>query len=1063
MFEEITNLTKQDFFQQYEKVLPKITELLSDPFIRNEASTQKYLEMYEAIKMEQNTDTTKPFNTLSNKILYTWLKLLDNEIAVEEKHQWCQQLMSIDKNVARLIMKQPTIMLVHFLSYANPQDIYSLFDSQFKYRLSNEWRIDYFQAATNLIIQSRAISKSDKAKFFNNLFGFLDYLTEKAKAQFWSTFYDCTEQAMACWLYYQNDTTENAYLTLREVLAPEKVVFLDTMQTKALAFKNHITSQINSLRVDIREHTVLYQLKMCFEKSDPNFIKKLFCITRHISDEKSLDIFCDVMNRANKKSVTLLQNHIEQVALQEYVDKHFSGLFFSSVLPFVTKRLSSIELDLFKSKLSQNFTPSMFINLTKYLKENNYINDILLYWSKNDDARLIATIQLGLSYSTKQDSYHESAQRLMSDICNHPKVADILALLHANLSLTELIGVFTLASPQMQSFIFSIIFSEINSIEEVKEIDDAIKTSLYPAKAQKRMLELLAEQSTTIDPTLETQIKQAGLFGLTQEDPVLRDIETLKKLLENTRLTHNEKRSEVHQLSALNSALSNDLSRHSTLKTMFSMVACNQWPQLFVYYDTEIIHWHIAKDVDAPKTQQSWLIDLPLWSNILIETMKAISINEFERYDILTSIGDWSLREVQVALAKTSKHVENYGAKLLKAMGSVDIAILMPVLLKIKSDSIDKYDNDSKFVVNDEMISSFLPENKKDRTAFLSRLFCSRTNKIRHLSEFIKAPYIRNEDEEEALVKKIYQDQKDSLITIMLSPFRFGHRQIVLKHLFANYPWEIRQRLLGEVLLIIKECSAERAFELILQIAKDFNSQGYNAKELFQQSPQAESIFSLLENKELWKEDEDDLPLLVDLHRTLNADNFYLYAAQKIKDTHQKYFSHFGLAMRIDEINKTKYSSEKSFGAFVAENEAIKKYLTQLIEKNIAKFVDHNGAAIKLLSCLKTFMPNLDEKIICAMDKFVEDHTDDAGDHLNKYDAKKLHDCLSDLISVFGRHVIQAECCAYPKLEVHLRLVLSKIQSSTSMTKCLATLHSAVDSELALMTIEDGASASLRK
>ena len=531
--------------------------------------------------------------------------------------------------------------------------------------------------------------------------------------------------------------------------------------------------------------------------------------------------------------------------------------------------------------------------------------------------------------------------------------------------------------------------------------------------------------STTETPSVESE----HLFDLENQTALMSDLETLKSILNNSKLTHEQRRSEIRSLNTLHNAFRNGGDACSVAMQMFEAIPAAQWPYLFTYFDAQIIHWsfphneaHLGRlksaRLELPEERtNTWLNHIEPWKNILLGTLSSIADMNLDDYNDEYHIAVWALGHIQIALSKSAKYDTSIPNDVLKTFFLKDMQKSMRVFEKITEKSRDKYDFNPKHIVNHAIIASWLPDNSDERCVLLGSIFAPESLKkqqdIKSVQDFLKEPFVRNEVEQRNLILQILREvlaPNGMHLVNFLEKLDWENRRLTIQTLYKEDPKSTETLLvsaLNDILRDIPENSPAYFSYIHLLVSMIQYTEIDMLRYLNQIEPQ-QKIVDAFSHVDFWREGYSNMSLkkIWFIASKLAPENLYPKITAYLEPKFNQYFSPFRFSERFGAAEKIAIPPFHSYSDYLNHHPEEKDKFVQLLLANTQSFT-RDGFYKKAAYYARALIPDMHIHLIRQLAGEIKPI-----EELDEHDsyAEEQNKCLDHLVQVYGAAEIINQC-----------------------------------------------------
>lgn len=539
---------------------------------------------------------------------------------------------------------------------------------------------------------------------------------------------------------------------------------------------------------------------------------------------------------------------------------------------------------------------------------------------------------------------------------------------------------------------------------------------------------IICTQNTTTPTTEVPSVKSEHLSDLESQNALESDLDKLKNILNNSKLTNEQRRSEVRSLDILHNAFRNSEDACSIAMQMFEAIPTAQWPYLFTYFDAAIIHWSFPHDeghlrllksaqLELPEERtNTWLNHIDTWKNILLGTLSSIADMNLNNYNDEYHIAVWALGHVQEALSKSAKYDASIPNDLLKTFFLKDMQKSMRVFEKITERSRDKYDFNPKHIVNHTIIASWLPNNSDERCALLGSVFAPETLRkqqdIKSVQDFLKEPFVRDEVEQKNLIQQILQQifaPNGMHIVNFLEKLDWENRRLTIQTLYKKDPIDTKAllvRALNDILRDVPE-SSPAYFSLIHLLVSMIKYTEIDVLDYLNQIVPQQKIVDVFSNVNFWWDHSNlGLKKIWFITSKLAPENLYPTITAYLESQFNQYFSPFSFADKFGTAEKIAIPPYHSYSDYLNHHPEEKEKFVQLLLKNTQSFIRDDYAKASYFA--HTLIPEMHIHLIRQI--AAEIKSEDQFDDHDSYAEKQRNKCLDNLVQVYGADEIINQC-----------------------------------------------------
>lgn len=737
-------------------------------------------------KMISKSKTKDNYENGSEQAIYlTWLKILDPSIDQQAKEklgdELAQRYMTKDSEEGReklggRLSYMPSIVTAPILMHSPVKVISAYYEYQAKYgEISDRFNDTNFEKSLKILLESKSFSKQAKTIFINKLIEVYNH-TQPYSAHDNTSYY--LNEAIASWERNSLITKISAY-TDADIKS-----YLDQFHEKLnMALEN----TGNDLRLQSEFGSLVFEKLLAKHNNNP---EALTPIVTQFSRDRDMYALAEIYDSHQLYAPDMFKRHLVQLAKSTNDQSHnrYSSVFFSSCLKYLVEksRVSLIAPDI-AAVLSADYYAAESYAFSTIRKE------LFTYWMDKKPEQIIAIIK---SVLISKKEYHETPVNKFFDDLSYAKMPEsfydkLVVLLSSQLTPDQFIRVYSAVSENHQRKLLSaLIADEGRALDKLKELSAAFLSGDYSAVFPRK----LAGQLQSISPALHQQVEIAKLFaGAESQDNLETDLLLLKKILVNKLLTHDERHTEVRRLKNLSEALSDrNTGACPVAIQMFNAVPRENWPDLFSYFDSEIIYWsfpederHLALFYDGKKERpaprvNTWLLHQAEWEDILYGTLVAILPN-ISRHDLPGDVAHWALSHLDQAFSKSEEHFPGLAKKVLKKFFLDNLPNSMGIFIAIQEKYRDKYhpltyfDQDGIY----SQVASWLPENTMMRASILAKLL----RVGRRFEAPLHHPFARNQAEATQTLFILVNTRKNHLVNF-LEELSFSVRGMFFKYLY---------------------------------------------------------------------------------------------------------------------------------------------------------------------------------------------------------------------------------------------------------------------------------------
>ena len=995
-----------------------------DPVINNDAESAAFLKDLKSI-LDTHKILEKYKKEPVSEFYMAWLTLIDLNCSIQQKNTVCASLFKKhsdqDDSFAGILFHLPKVILSEFLQYSSNETIYAYHQYRRQYKDFYPETQDYFAQLVKMKIHSSFYAKDDKQRFLKNVLNFFQNLNGINATNSWNNSRDDVKEALSCWMITNSLCNDDDTSGLSELLSDEYIQIINSFDLKLSGLLEAIESNdSHSIRLNSSSYIDWLMLQRCFKSQNANLHDRLFVITRHIEKEK-FDRLYKIISDCKLQPNVILSNHALSAAKEDYNHTNFPGLFINSVVPFLKSKCTPHEFEVFLGQLVACINPVFYAH-EEWAFENIREN-LLDYWANQNPEKLIEAIKV--SIHLKNHTHKTPMMDFVNHIPSHCFNDRLLDGLMTRLDTLEITNLFSVCSDDVQNKILVKLLNSddsLKAIEQIRVFNTIHQDSAFPT----RFKEGFVKHLKMVNPGLFALVQSEQLFGLKDQSEFERDLDNLRAILNNKQLTHDQRRSEIHRLSTLHQALRKNEDACSIVMQMFEAIPPAEWPYLFTYFDAQIIHWSFPQNEDRlerlrsakialpPERTNTWLNHKDTWENILLGTLVSISDMAFD-YSEPGHAAAWALGSVQEALYKSANYLPTLPNSVLKALFLKDVKKSMRIFDKITERSRDKYDFHAKYIVDDATIASWLPDDSKQRldllyTAFSPEVLRNQT-KVETEAVFLKAPYVRNDDEQAQLILRIVNARGIHIVNFF-EQFSWESRRTIIQAAYKKHPS-------GTTMLLVQ--AMNNILEQIPQNSKTYfdcihlllSIQNYTEMDVFHyinQISNNQKLVDALSNLDFWKTfDVWGLKKISVISSRLAPENFYSTVTEYFEFESLRHFSAFAFANVFGAAEKIAIAPYHSYSDYLNSHPEEKAKYVQCLLKNIPEFMRNpNFKAIKFAS---TIIPDIHENLL----KQLADKIKPAEQLGNRddYAKKQRNKCLDYLVQVYGVEEMINKCRAY--------------------------------------------------
>lgn len=934
-------------------------------------------------------------------IYVTWVKMLDPRLDQQSKEQLCNELAQryIDGqsgqthkiSIGGTLSYMPSIITAPILLYSPRKVLSAYYEYQEKYgKYSHKIRDKNFETTLKVLLDNGLFPK--QAKTF-----FLKKIAEMLKQRMQQSYFrqDDPEyllhQAMASW--EKNSLTTLVSENFDKELQIEQDKFKEKLQKT-------LENTDTDLKLDSEFGSLVFEKLLIEYKYNAETLNP---IVVRFNNDNDLHILAAIYTTHGLNTSEMFKRHLVQLAKSTNEPGHykFSSIFFSTCFKYL------------KEGEAKSIAPTIasFLSAEYYAEHSHSFGTIqkemFTFWLEQQPDKIIDIIKAILG---KPKGSHETPiDKFFSDL-SYTKMPSnfydkLSTLLSNSLTPEQFIRVYAAAPEEIQCKLLSALFvDEGNALIKLKQLSSVYETGGFSATFPRK----IASQLKTINPKLYKQAENEKLFVEEEaKDDLETDVRLLHKILANESLTHDERRTEMHKLKNLHAAFQNaETGACSIVMKMFDSIPQKYWPDLFTYFDAQIIHWSFphdehdlelyypeGKERPAPRPN-TWLFHQTQWEDILYGTLVAIlaDFSKGERFSLRNNVAHWALSSLDGAFKTSASHFPGMVNKVLKKFFLENAPNSIKVFTAINDQFRDKYHAPEYFSHQGvySQVASWLPEDTVERTALLAKLL----QVDKGFEPALHTPFVRNKEEIVQTALRLINTRTEHIVNLF-ERLSVNIQSTVFKSL-NQFDGEGFLRLLQIAFSDIGKGDLPmpyymRTVVMLLSLCKNAHIDIFK---IIDAAPNNEFFLKAFSNIEAWEKSE-----IYSYPYELMFSTLLHYQPEQLQHI---VFEHIQQNIKKNDlftlcscIQSAKKITDNKFVLPEQEETILVDYLTQHMPGVLDR---HSDTEIGVMA---GFVPNFDKLILGLMVKAVKDQDELSSNHKG---------CLNKLVEVYSFSHINAMC-----------------------------------------------------